>query len=207
MPRTCTVCRHPDRASVDRALVQRRPFRDIAHQFGVSKDAAVRHHDEHLPAALAEARRAADVAAAIDVMAEARRCFERVNLLFAACDRWLRNADDPSRYDIGPRAAELLVTYEQADPDTGRTKARKEPLSRLLARVEGGLSVGVVLVETKHADPRDLVLKAVDRLHAHSELFVKIVQAQEMEDRVKALEEQLGDAKPTAGKGGRQWGI
>ena len=44
-------------------------------------------------------------------MAELRRCFERVNLLFDACDRWLRDADDPSRYDIGPRAAEVLVTY------------------------------------------------------------------------------------------------
>ena len=198
MARTCTVCRHAERPAIDRALVARRPFREVAGQFGVGHMAAVRHYDEHLPAALAEAQRAEDVAAAIDVLAEAKRCFERVNLLFDACDRWLRDADDPSRYDIGPRAAELLVTYEQADPDTGRTKARKEPLSRLLARVEGGLSVGVVLVETKHADPRDLVLKAVDRLHAHSELFVKIVQAQEMEDRVKALEEQLDPSKKEA---------
>ena len=29
MPRTCTICRHAERAAIDAALVERRPFRDI----------------------------------------------------------------------------------------------------------------------------------------------------------------------------------
>ena len=43
MPRTCTVCRHSKRDEIDAALIERRPFRDIARQFGPSKDALVRH--------------------------------------------------------------------------------------------------------------------------------------------------------------------
>jgi len=176
MARTCTVCTHAERAAIDRALVAGEPFRHIASRQGVSTTALQRHKAEHIPAALAAAGRAEDAAAAIDVMAELRRCVERVNLLFDSCYRWLRDADDPTRYDIGPRASDLIVTYETVDPETNRAKARKEPLSRLLARVEGLPTVdGVLVVESKHADPRELVLKAADRLRAQSELLAKLL--------------------------------
>lgn len=68
MARTCTVCRHPDRPAIDQALVSHRPFRDIAGRFGVSKSAAVRHHDDHLPDTLAKARAAAEAARADDLL-------------------------------------------------------------------------------------------------------------------------------------------
>ena len=61
MPRTCTICRHAERAAIDSALVERRPFRDIAGQHDVSKSALVRHFDDHLPAKLAMAKVAAEV--------------------------------------------------------------------------------------------------------------------------------------------------
>ena len=72
MARTCTVCVHAERDAIDRALVQRRSFRDIARQFGVSKDAAVRHHDEHLPATLIRARQADEMVAADDLLGQVR---------------------------------------------------------------------------------------------------------------------------------------
>ena len=72
MPRVCTVCTHPDRPAIDQALVNRRPFRHIAAQFRLSASALVRHHDEHLPAALAKAQEAEDVAHAIDVLGQLR---------------------------------------------------------------------------------------------------------------------------------------
>ena len=58
MPRTCTVCRHANRADIDKALITRQAFRTIAGQFGVSKTALMRHHDDHLPASLVRAQRA-----------------------------------------------------------------------------------------------------------------------------------------------------
>jgi hypothetical protein len=72
MPRVCTVCTHPDRPAIDQALVNHRPFRDIAGHFRVSKSAAVRHYDDHLPATLAEAQRADETATAIDVLGQLR---------------------------------------------------------------------------------------------------------------------------------------
>jgi hypothetical protein len=68
--RRCTVCTHPDRPAIDQALVNRRPFRDIARHFGVGKDAAVRHFDEHVAASLTKAHEAAEVAQADDLLTQ-----------------------------------------------------------------------------------------------------------------------------------------
>ncbi len=62
MPRKCTICGHKSRAKIDQALVERRPFRDIAGQHKVSKSALVRHFDDHLPAALIKAQEAKEAA-------------------------------------------------------------------------------------------------------------------------------------------------
>jgi hypothetical protein len=177
MPRTCSVCTHEQRPAIDRALVSGEPFRDIAKCFPISVSALDRHKRGHLPATLARAKAAQETSDAVDVMAELQRCFERVNLLFDACDRWLRDADDPSRYDIGPRATELDVTYDEVVLDrkgNPRTVRRKQKLAELLETIESD-SRSVVLVETKYADPRELVLKTSNRLQGQMELLSKLV--------------------------------
>jgi hypothetical protein len=52
MPQTCTVCRQPNVAEIERAIVGGEPLRDIARQYGVSKDAVARHKSDHLPRTL-----------------------------------------------------------------------------------------------------------------------------------------------------------
>ncbi len=70
MPRRCTICTHKSRAKIDQALVERRSFRDIAGQHGVSKSALVRHHDDHLPATLVKAQEASEAAQADALLAQ-----------------------------------------------------------------------------------------------------------------------------------------
>ncbi len=71
MPRTCTVCSHPDRAEIETALVaSETSFRDIARRFSVSKDAVTRHRAEHLPEKLAKAAEADELADADQLKAE-----------------------------------------------------------------------------------------------------------------------------------------
>ncbi len=70
MPRRCTVCTHKDRPQIDQALVERQPFRAIARQHGVSKDALVRHFDDHLPASLVKAQEATEAAQADALLAQ-----------------------------------------------------------------------------------------------------------------------------------------
>ncbi len=56
MPMTCKPCRHPRRAEIDAALVQREePLRNIAARFGTSAAALVRHR-AHVSEALTAAQ-------------------------------------------------------------------------------------------------------------------------------------------------------
>ncbi len=70
MPRVCTICTHKSRAKIDKALVERQAFRHIAARFDVSTSALVRHHDDHLPAALVKAQAAAEAAQADALLAQ-----------------------------------------------------------------------------------------------------------------------------------------
>lgn len=177
MPRVCTICTHSQRTAIDRALVTGESYRDIAGRFAVSKAALERHKKSHLPETLVQAKAAQEMSDGIEVMDELQRCFRRVNLLFDACDRWLRDADDSTRYDIGPRADELMVTYEDVlenrngDPYTVR---RKRKLSELLPSIESDTRT-ITLVEPKYADPRDLVLKTARQLQGQMELLSKLM--------------------------------
>lgn len=67
MPRHCSVCTHPNRADIDRALVNGSAYRDVAGRFGLSKSAVARHQAEHLPAALVQGAAARDEVRALDV--------------------------------------------------------------------------------------------------------------------------------------------
>lgn len=102
MPQPCTIWTHPERASIDAALVGDAPNRRVATQFSVSEAAVRRHKADHLPVSLREAAQEQQRSDAIDVMEELTRYFRRVNLLLDACDRWLRDPDDPTQYEIGP---------------------------------------------------------------------------------------------------------
>lgn len=176
MPRTCTLCRHAEREGIERALVAGEPYRSIAARFGVSMGAIDRHKSDHLPARLVAAERAQEVASAGRVMAELERGLARVNLLLDACDRYLRDPEDPDRYDVGPRAGDVTVVYEEP-VDDGRPRLRRERLSVLLARLgstEAGLGLRVVATEVKHADPRELLLKTAGRLRDQLELVARL---------------------------------
>jgi hypothetical protein len=87
MPRTCTVCVHGDRPAVDQALVNHRPYRNIAAQFRLSTSALVRHHDDHLPEALTKAKAAADVAQADDLLAQLRALRSKAMALLLAAEK------------------------------------------------------------------------------------------------------------------------
>src|SRR5262249_22285176 len=70
MPRTCTVCAHPERAAIDAALMAGEPYRHIAIRFATSVGALQRHQADHVPAPLAHAQAAQTVAEADELLAQ-----------------------------------------------------------------------------------------------------------------------------------------
>jgi transposase-like protein len=72
MPRRCTVCDHPERHSIDEALVGGAPYRSVAKRFGLSESSVYRHKTEHLPAHLLKAREVEEAARADDLLDQVR---------------------------------------------------------------------------------------------------------------------------------------
>jgi len=86
---------------------------DLAREHGVSRQAV----SERIRR---ERERENDGTLRINAMREPARCLQRVNLLQDACDEWLRDPHDPTRYDIGVCADELFVVFRDADADGRR---------------------------------------------------------------------------------------
>jgi transposase-like protein len=66
------VCDHPERHSVDEALVSDAPYRSVAKRYGLSESSVYRHKSEHLPAHLLKAREAEEAARADDLLEQVR---------------------------------------------------------------------------------------------------------------------------------------
>ena len=68
MPRSCTLCEHPKREEIDRALVGETSNLSVSSVFGVSESAVRRHKATHLPATLAKAHGAGEAARGDDLL-------------------------------------------------------------------------------------------------------------------------------------------
>ncbi len=74
MPRTCTVCVSPHREAIDKALIAGEPVRSVASRYvTLGRMAVQRHKDDHLPAMLAKAHEAGEVAHADDLLGQVRQ--------------------------------------------------------------------------------------------------------------------------------------
>jgi hypothetical protein len=73
MPRPCTICAHYEVHSINVALVQREPYRALARQYSVSRDALRRHSCEHLPRLLVEACEELEAYEASSILARIER--------------------------------------------------------------------------------------------------------------------------------------
>jgi hypothetical protein len=70
LPRSCTICEHPEREAIDGALVGDSSNLSVSSLFGVSESAVRRHKANHLPAKLVMAQAAEEVAQADDLLGQ-----------------------------------------------------------------------------------------------------------------------------------------
>jgi hypothetical protein len=86
VPRSCTVCTHPDRAKIDEALVGGVAFPALVAEYRVSKDSLSRHKANHLPAKLVMAQAAEEVAQADDLLGQMRDLHTRTLAVLEAAE-------------------------------------------------------------------------------------------------------------------------
>jgi hypothetical protein len=153
---TCTICGHPERQAIDKALVTKQPYRHIAPRFAVSTRALQRHAAEHLLATIVDAWQAERHRNGLELADELRAWMDTLTKLLRACDDWLTDPDDTTRYDLSPRAHEIMVVYEAP------VAAPVRP-----ALVDGVVAAARALVATAGREERVALLAAVERLNRH----------------------------------------
>jgi len=91
MSRTCTVCQHPEREAIDRALIAGEPVRTVASRYvtvegrPLGRMAMQRHRDEHLPQTLVKAEAVKEATHADDLVEQLKQLKNKaVSLLLAA---------------------------------------------------------------------------------------------------------------------------
>ena len=87
MPRRCTVCAHPEVGAINKALVAGESDRKLAARYGsLSRPAIQRHADNHLPASLAKAKEAEEIAHADDLLGDVRTLQARTLAILGAAE-------------------------------------------------------------------------------------------------------------------------
>jgi hypothetical protein len=143
MPRVCSICGHPERAAIDKALVDGEPFRHIAARFGTSTTALQRHKAEHLPAALVKAQEAAEVAHADDLLSQVRDLQGRTLAILAKAEG----------------AGDLRVALGAI----GQARGNLELLARLLGELQDQqVAVQVLVASPDWLRVRAVILGALD---------------------------------------------
>lgn len=93
---TCTICKHKQRGAIERELVGRRPLREVAVRYGVSKSALDRHRG-HLSAEVIATQKSQDVERVDSVLGDVRAGIERMKGLVARVEAILERSDqDPT---------------------------------------------------------------------------------------------------------------
>jgi hypothetical protein len=185
---------------------------DFARQKGVSRQAVNKRVNQlqltTVSAVVAPQESQRYVARQIDVMEQLALNVRRANLLMDACDDWLRDAEEPERYHIGPRGNEITVHYcvEIDGPKGSRIEKRKAPLDVLLAGLEelsrfrGEAVVEIGGAEPRHADPRELILKTQQETRSTCALVMdaiqKLTDARMLEEWRRVAVEEIGKESP-----------
>jgi hypothetical protein len=145
VPRSCTICEHPDRESIDKALVGDVSNRSVASLYDVSEAAVRRHKSNHLPAKLVLAQQAEEAA-------EAGELLDQVQDLQARTLAILEAAEETSQH----RTA--LAAIREA-------RSNLELLAKLLGELDDRPQINV-LVSSEWLELRAVIVGA---LQPHSE--------------------------------------
>ncbi len=153
--RPCSVCSHPERRSIDVALVSREAFRAISCRYHVGRESLRRHAQVHIPQQLAKAHEAEEVARADDLLGQLR--------------------------GLRAKVVSLLYKAEQAGELRTAVAAAKEARQNLetLAKVRGELDerpVVNVLISSEWLQLRTLIIRAVQ---PHPEALADVLKALE----------------------------
>ena len=182
--KTCKVCDSRNLVNINRMLLDGATIVSIENLYGISRNTLLRHKKECMGAMLMEVKESKKLVGD-SLVKQVEADIVLVHKLVKACDEWLTDPDDPTKYFLGPRGQEIDITYQETDPETGRLDKimKKASLQEMMHAIE---SEGIVIrnITTKQADPRELLLKAIGKLEGIVKMILETTQ-NEIENKHK----------------------
>lgn len=173
--KTYRIDQHPKRNAIIKALINQTPYQTVADEYGLSYGSVQRYVSQKLryTAAMAVKEGNYDGAALLSRIEETIVYVQR---MYEACDEWLRDPEDSTRYNLDARASEIEVTYDEywEDSEGNQRKRRKKSRLQYLLNQADVMAEDIIMVESKHADPRSLILDTARTLNRQLETLAKI---------------------------------
>jgi hypothetical protein len=193
---SCKTCAHKKVGEITQKLRSGGSLNSISNLYGISRSALKRHKEDCMSKLLATDTKMKDALSGDALIDMVRSHIDIVQKMLNACDVYLTDPHNPEVYFLGAQAHEIEVVYNEIDEE-GKILPTKEKamLQDLLAEVEVKGQFIIKGYNTKHADPRDLLLKSATKLENTAKFI--------MESSRKLLEfEQVKKALAEAEKSG-----
>jgi len=155
-------------------------IRAVAKKYGVQRTTIDRYIHGKLALAIHDSELRSRLDSAVGIRAKLEGHLARIEKLFDACDEFLSDPDDPSKYYLGPRASEVRVVYYTRD-DNGKRVRESALLDDLLARA--GERIEVDSTQFDSMDPRKVVLATAQTATKQLEVLARLIEgAAKIED-------------------------
>jgi transposase-like protein len=151
MPRTCTICSHQQRQSIDEELLAGKPFRNIAQRFGTSGTALFRHK-AHLSGAMVKAQEAKEVVRADSLLGQVQELQAKILAIL--------------------RKAEGAGDLRTATAAIGQARQNLELLGKLAGELGPDTQVNVLVSSPEWLAVEVAILRALDPFPAAREAVV-----------------------------------
>lgn len=142
MPQICSVCRHPRRLEVEKALIAGTALRAIARQYGPSR-AAITRHRTHIAGQISDATKVRELVRKNSLLDDIRIGEDRVETLFQQAQKILAAAvkDDDGRSAAPALRAAVAVLAEARNFMTLRAELAGEFPK---GKTSDGLSIQII---------------------------------------------------------------
>jgi transposase len=168
--RRYTIDTHPEKERIVKDLVGgTMSSREVARKYQLTPSVVIKYVASRLAGQVSAALLEEDVSVGKTILERIERVLEKLEKLYAACDEYLRDPENPGKYCLGPRSWELDVVYRVMD-GKGKVCLRKQRLDRLLETT--GLPVHEVV--SKLNDPRKFLIDTAAVMGKQLELIAKI---------------------------------
>ena len=171
MGRQYAVEKHPNRIQIEEDLIKGVSIAEIARKYHIRRQSVSRYRDSKLAIRLKNAHDLADLRDADKLWDAIVSITDRARKLYDACDEYLTDPDDPSKYSLDIRASEIRVIYE-VPGSNGRPKTRRANLQELIDLVEREIPINNI--EIKGSDIKKVLLDTAKVLTNQLELLAKI---------------------------------